>query len=258
MRRGHEKQLVKAAIVTVAGLSTRFSESVGRDVLKSVYHEDDPSETLLARLLGQVAPFVDKVVVVGGHRFDDLVAYVSNYIDGSISSKVDLVLNKRYADLGSGWSLTLGIDALEPEAPESILFVEGDLFLDNDALSSLVRNAGDAITVSPDPVEASKSVALYFDAAGTPHYVYDVSHGLLSIPEPFKSVRSSGQVWRFGDLDRLMGVSSRFVEGGGNGTNLEIVGPYFEESDASTLEIVPFVMWVNCNTVQDWIRAFYG
>lgn len=247
---------MKALVVTAAGASSRFSASLGRSALKCVYHEGDASQTLLARLLGQIGGAFDRIVIVGGFRYPDLERHVGRLSRDSGLGSVELVLNERFADLASGWSLHVGLRRLGPAGCDEVVFVEGDLFLDSASVGALALGSGDAVTVSPDPVLADRSVALYLDVDGRPRYAYDAGHGALRIEEPFLGVWSSGQAWRFGDCERLAFASRAFADAGGGGTNLDIVNPYFARCDPSALETVVFREWLNCNTVDDWRRAF--
>ena len=58
---------MKVLIITVAGMSTRFSQSVGAPCLKCLYHEGRAKDSLLYRMLHQDGKF-DRYVIVGGVR----------------------------------------------------------------------------------------------------------------------------------------------------------------------------------------------
>lgn len=247
---------MRALVITVAGLSSRFGESLGRPALKCIYNEGDTADTLLARLLRQTEGLFDSTVVVGGYKFAELQRYFRECKIECSSADVLLVENPCYSELASGWSLYVGLETLAQFLPEEIVFVEGDLYLDDSGLFKLCTGSGDAVTTSPDAVIGNRSVALYCNADGRPCYAYSEAHGLLEICEPFSSIQSSGQAWRFGDVKRLLRKSRHFAKRGGVGTNLEIINPYFAECDPSHLDIINFKEWINCNTIQDWRRAF--
>ena len=67
---------MKAAIITVAGISSRFNEGVPEDKkeLKAIYTEGNEKDTLLYHLLLKCS-FADKIIIVGGYKFEDLNKY---------------------------------------------------------------------------------------------------------------------------------------------------------------------------------------
>ena len=75
MCRGDEK--MKILILTVAGLSTRFSESIGEPCLKCIFYRNSIKESLLYRMLHQKEAF-DKYVIVGGYMFEQLKTTLEN------------------------------------------------------------------------------------------------------------------------------------------------------------------------------------
>ena len=60
---------MRVLIVTVAGSSGRFSESLGYPCLKCLYHENGIKESLLYQMLHQDGDF-DCYVVVGGFQYE--------------------------------------------------------------------------------------------------------------------------------------------------------------------------------------------
>lgn len=244
---------MKAFVTTVAGLSTRFSRDLPEPALKCIYHEDRPEDTLLYRLLEMAAGY-DELVVVGGYQYDALQEYVRRVLPPGIRERVRLVYNEAYDRYGSGWSLYRGLRALEQSAPEQILFAEGDLFVDRRSMERICSCGKDAVAVNHEPIRADKSVALYFSVDGRPHYVYDTAHGTLSIPEPFKSIHNSGQIWNFADTGRLFALLRELPEEEHQKTNLKLIDPYFAGTPAGEVLLVPFDTWINCNTVQDFQR----
>lgn len=107
---------MKALIITVAGISSRFNEGVEdrRKALKAIYTTDLTSNTLLFHLLNQCR-YADRIIVVGGYRFEKLKSYMEREVSGDIRDKVVLIFNKHYMDLASGYSLYLASEeALKP------------------------------------------------------------------------------------------------------------------------------------------------
>ena len=74
---------MKILIVTIAGISSRFSESLGYDCLKCLYYENSFEESLLYRMLHQNEHF-DLYVLVGGFQYEKLEAAVKKHIYADI------------------------------------------------------------------------------------------------------------------------------------------------------------------------------
>ena len=101
---------MKILILTVAGMSTRFSESIGEPCLKCVFYRNNIKESLLYRMLHQNVAF-DKYVIVGGYMFEQLkITLEKDFTE--FQDKIILVRNERYSDFGSGYSLFLGLRAV--------------------------------------------------------------------------------------------------------------------------------------------------
>lgn len=247
---------MKALIITAAGLSSRFCRSLGKEELKSIYFDDDLGEqaTILYRILSMASDF-DSIIVVGGYRFEELAAYVQTAIPSDIQGRITLVHNDHYSDKGSCYSLCIGIDAL-PDSTSNVVFAEGDLCIDAKTFASVSASNRDVVTTTGLPVEANRSVALYFDASGKPRYAYDTEHGCLYIDEPFKCIYDSGQIWCFSNADRLKAIRAGLSEDQCASTNLELIGTYFRDLSREEIEIYQFVEWTNCNTVNDYRRVF--
>ena len=99
---------MKVLVITVAGSSTRFSKSIGKDCLKCIYTESSAEDTLLYRLVSMNDAY-DRFVIVGGFRYDELL----KFIDSSLvqyKDRISAVRNEKYAEYGSGYSLLLGLE----------------------------------------------------------------------------------------------------------------------------------------------------
>lgn len=247
---------MKALIITAAGTSSRFEESLGFPCLKCIYSEGDERKTLLYRVLSMAEDHFDKIVIVGGYRMDDLRSYVEDQLNGAWQQKMELIENPHFEDKGSGWSLYLGIQALRNEAIDSLVFVEGDLYFDEPSFDSIIDSAEDVITCNSLTIDAARSVAFYTDIAMHPHYVYDTSHGAIEINEPFTRIYDSGQVWAFKDFSRLLRLTDAMSASRHAGTNLELINEYFSDFSVDDLKIVRFKEWINCNRADDYRRAF--
>ena len=239
----------KSAIITLAGTSTRFSKSVGRECHKSLFRETPESGNLLEWQIGMLEENgFGKIILVGGYRYDELEAQVKNRF-----ADLDIVLvkNNHYQDWGSCYSLCLGVEALPDDAGQ-IVFLEGDLLFDKKTFALLVANPVDAITSTQTIVDARTSVAFYISDEGRLRYVYDSKHKCLTIGEPFVCVGNSGQVWQFSDAARLKASVAKLGEAEWRGTNLIPILNYFNGIDCNCISVYSFEAWFNCNTIADY------
>lgn len=239
----------RVAIVTLAGCSSRFSQSVGYECHKSLYKECERDQCLLDWQLSLLKRHdFDSIILVGGYQFEQLKSEVeSKYPDWPIM----LVKNDHYADWGSCYSLCLGIDAV-PKDATSVVFIEGDLLFDDTGFGTLVSVEDNAITATKSIVDARTSVAFYVSDKGRLGYVYDTKHTALRIDEPFVQVGNSGQVWQFADVERLRESSRRCTETQWRGTNLLPILDYYSGVDAKSIRVCMFDVWFNCNTISDY------
>ena len=246
---------MKIAIITVAGISSRFNKGIpeAEHVLKAVYYREDMRETLLYHLLVKCA-FADRIVVVGGYRFVDLERYCDalekHQGEPDIQGRLILVRNDHYEDLASGYSLYLGIDEALKSGATEILFAEGDLDVDDDSFRHVVRSENSVLTYNREPVYANKAVVLYQNAEGKYRYAFNSAHGLLSIDEPFSCLLNSGQIWKFTDIDALRKANEAFYNEQKDGTNLYIIRKYLDAGVPCSL--VGLERWTNCNTREDY------
>lgn len=244
---------MRILLLTVAGLSLRFSESVGKPCVKCLYYRDSFEESLLYRML-QRHTYFDKVVIVGGYQYSFLEETVKSRFS-DIKEKLVMINNEHYSDYGSGYSLYLGYKKAAELAFDELVFAEGDLFLDDKTFDIVCKTPRDIMTYNYQPIESNKAVAFYISADGKPHYIYDTKHDILEIKEPFKAVYNSGQVWKFTDADLLSKVYDSMSETDLRGTNLVPVNEYFQRIDSKAYELIGFKMWINCNTVSDFDRS---
>lgn len=235
----------KALIITVAGTSTRFNQSVGEDWLKCLYFEEDNKNCLLYRILERAVEF-EQIIIVGGYKYDVLVKYVGSLHD----ARIKLVYNEHFVDYGSGYSFYLGLKAVDTDVDE-ITFVEGDLYYDTDSFQRMQQSDGSVLCVNHELILSSKAVVLYFDINHRPHYIYDTSHKALQIDEPFEAIYNSGQMWKFSDAELMRDVVAKLFDKEQQGTNLIIIQNYLNRYQGE-LAIVPVETWYNCNTIIDY------
>lgn len=244
----------KEIVITVAGTSSRFSESIGRQQVKCIYNEGDYKKSLLYRLVTTYDNF-DDITIVGGYRIDELKGYIDTYLS-SYSNQIHIVYNPHFEDYGSGYSLYLGLKESFAHDPDEIVFAEGDLWLDRDSFLEVCNVDTNVITTNSETITAKKSVALYTDLEDRLHYIYDVKHGALQIDEPFNAIYNSGQVWKFTDIKRLREVIEGLSKKSLQGTNLEVINGYFSSLKAKDYSIIRFNRWINANTVSDYRKAW--
>ncbi len=244
---------MKVLVITVAGSSTRFSRSIGKECLKCIYTEGGIEDTLLYKLLSMNEGY-DRFIIVGGYRYDEL----KSVIDGSFGrykDRIVMVKNEKYVEYGSGYSLYLGLKEAMTLDPDEITFAEGDLALSGKDLKKVFDSDNDVITYNLRTIRSDESVVFYFDGNDRPKYVYDTNHKLLSIKEPFKSIYNSGQVWKFRDMGRLKRIVDGMDENGLKDTNLIFINNYFSALAHDEIELIALTKWVNCNTVSDYRRS---
>lgn len=244
---------MKSLIITVAGMSSRFNKDTKKDILKCLYYEDTPTNSLLSIQVHKCFDLVDEIVVVGGYKYEDLEAFIRHEMK-DVNHKMKLVYNDHYHDYGSGYSLLKGIEVASEKADE-IIFIEGDLFFDTESVKSIITSQKDVISVNNEPILSNKAVALYFDAGNYPHYIYDTSHSCLEIHEPFTAIYNSGQMWKFMNPQRVREICQFLTPEQEQGTNLEIIQKYFGAYKNSQLDIIKVCLWYNCNTVADYREA---
>lgn len=247
---------MKAAIITIAGVSSRFNEGLPETEKrhKAIYYERDRQDTLLYHLLEKCL-FADKIVIVVGYKQTDVIAYCQT-LPQEMQDKLLFVHNEHFSDLGSGYSLYLGIEELRQQAEQvgEVLFVEGDLDIDRESFQQVVESPQSVLTYSYEPIYANKAVVLYQDGEGRYHYAFNRSHGLLSIEEPVSLLLNSGQLWKFTDWDRLQKANERFWTECRGESNLGIIRFYVEPCAGEDFVLIPLRRWTNCNTREDYSK----
>lgn len=241
---------MKIAIITVAGVSSRFNKGITDEnkELKAVYYEDNPKNTLLYHLLLKCSN-ADRVVVVGGYKYETLKEYVFS-LEEEIKRKIDLVRNDHFDDLGSGYSLYLGLKQAFKYEISEVLFVEGDLDIDGESFHRVAKASGNILTYNNEPIYANKAVVLYKDESECYKYAFNSNHGLLTITQPFSCILNSGQLWKFTDIGLLRKANDIFYSKASEDTNLRIIQNYLDMG--VKVSLVPLKRWTNCNTRSDY------
>lgn len=244
---------MKTLIITVAGTATRFNRDTAEPTLKCLYENGGYMNTLLYQILDKAREY-DEYVIVGGYLIDKLAEFVEKSLF-EFKDRIKLVYNPEFSAFGSGYSLILGIQNSCPKSSE-ILFVEGDLYFDNDSFRKVKESDKAVFTVNHELITAKKAVVVYVNEKGCLNYLYDTSHSYLKIPEPFLAVYNSGQVWKFSDMNKLSDVLKELTPEQARGTNLEIIQGYFGNLTPEEYNMVTFETWHNCNTVKDYETVY--
>ncbi|MDE7003402.1 MAG: NTP transferase domain-containing protein [Oscillospiraceae bacterium] len=240
---------MRAFITTVAGQSTRFNQGCADPVLKCLYHTEKTPECILFRLLRQAAEAgCDRLIVVGGYRYQDLQRMVEEYHNSS----VELVYNPRWQDSGSMHSLYYGVLAAKGAA--ELLFCEGDVITDSESFRRLASAQEDSFAIAREPIFADRSVAAYQGPDGRLHYLFDTNHGALTFPPNVKAIFHSAQAWKISDGETFIRMNAQLTETERRGTNLVLIERYFRRHPMEQLNPITLEHWINCNTREDFAR----
>lgn len=241
---------MRIAIITIAGISSRFNEGIDEDkkVLKCLYTEKSKEDTLLYHLLKKCS-YADYVILVGGYKFEELTSFYKNELFYEFPNVI-IVENEKYADLGSGYSLYLGIRAAVEFCPDEIIFVEGDLDIDNASFKTIVEADKSVLTYTFEPIYANKAVVLFRDDRDNYRYAFNSNHGFLTIDSAFSCVLNSGQIWKFTEIEKLKNANDLFYKDSKSDTNLRIIQNYLDSG--VDVDIIPLTRWTNCNTREDY------
>lgn len=241
---------MRILLITVAGMSTRFSESVKETCLKCIYYRESIEESLLYKLLHQSDVF-DRYILVGGFMYEELEKSVKQHF-ADLKEKIILIKNDNYQTYGSGYSLYAGLKEALKLQFDQLVFAEGDLYFDHLSFEKIILSDKNVITYNKEPVLADKAVAFYYDQRDQIHYIYDTNHNMLEIKEPFSGIYNSGQVWKFAEQSKIMKVMEAMDEEDWKGTNLVFIQKYFESISRRNYELIGFDKWINCNTIMDF------
>lgn len=241
---------MKVLIITVAGASTRFSKSIGKECLKCIYFNNSYKDALLYKIIFKDSSF-NKYIIVGGYKFKELQAYTEKYLS-AVKDKIVLIKNKYFRDYGSGYSLYLGIKYAVKCGFDQLVFAEGDLWVDDKSFDNVSKSESDIITFNRESIDAQKSVVFYYDKECRVHYLYDTAHNCLHISEPFVSVYNSGQIWKFVNYKRVKDILGKMRLCDWYGTNLVFIQNYFGGRNKDSYELYELKEWYNCNTIVDY------
>ena len=197
---------------------------------------------------------MDKVILVGGYRYHTLERYVGQY-QRDFSFSIELVYNPYYKELGTGYTLKVGLEAClkEPHC-EEIVMIEGDLFFDKESFEHVKTSCQSVVTYNYRPIDSRKAVIAYINQENVLKYIFSTSHGAVEINEPFLEIYNSGQIWKFKKIDRVKQLMKELPKEIWRGTNLLFVEAYFAGVKEAEREMIALKIWENCNTRMDYLQ----
>lgn len=241
------------AIITVAGVSSRFNEGHEDKALKGIYFAGNPRKTILYSILGKCMD-CDRVILVGGYQYESLERYIQTY-QQEFPFRIEMVYNSFYEAYGSGYSLRKGLEkCLAGGELSDIILIEGDLCFDKESFERVKKSKQSCVTYNHQPIYSNKAVAAYVNEEEQIKYVFNATHGLLEITEPFSMLMNSGQIWKFADVDRVRLLMQEMTREEWQGTNLVFVEKYFAGIPRGKREILALEEWENCNTRYDYTQ----
>lgn len=253
---------MKDIVITCAGGSVRFSNSVKCLAHKSIYKAKNQVRCLLEWQIDTAlsSKNVNNIIVV--------VGFLNNWIEEFIKSsypnneRITIINNEKWSTTGSNLSMCLGLLACKNTKADSILCVEGDLYASNfkelieypstkgfrsttNGHSTVVSNVDVLGIISKE----NKSFKTYFE--------YSRDHSVFSKIDYEKVVMlfPSGQMWEIAtdkiDFDKVSKSAEMFPEK----TNLEVLQLF--SINSMLIELTPFPLkdWINCNTISELLKC---
>lgn len=243
---------MKTAIIAVAGVSSRFNENESEPVLKGIYTETDYRKTLLYSILRKCKGY-DKVVLVGGYQYEQLEKYVSD-CKGEFPFQIQLIYNPYYRELGTGYTLKIGLEQCLREKCSEITVIEGDLFFDEESFDRIKTARRNVATYNDKTIYSNKAVIAYVNQEKKLKYVFSTNHGAVEIKEPFLEIYNSGQIWKFTNTELVEKLLADLPKEAWEGTNLKFIEAYFSKIKEDEREMLPLKIWENCNTRLDYLK----
>lgn len=241
---------MKVLIIPVAGQASRFQKGLRQPALKCLYTTGGIENCILYHQLS-CADCFDKVIIVGGFLFD-ILSRVLEIEDFPNKDKIQLVKNEHYLEYGTMYSFSVGLKACQMYHPSEVVLMEGDLLFAPESFHKLDTVSGSAVTINREPIDASKAVVFYVGQKNKIRYLYDTTHELLEVPEPFRMIFNSAQIWKFHDWERLEQLHKNLTQQELAHTNLVLIQKYFDAFSFDEISCVCMRGWMNCNTVQDF------
>ncbi len=124
------------AVILAAGMGTRLQREE-RHLPKPLVNIGN--ETFLDRLTRQLSPYVDNIVIVGGHGYE----YLTQWAEGK---DIVTIMNPEYENTGNSLSALLGL-MMVPEG-EDVILTDGDVIIKDIYVEKLAAWGGSAFLVS--------------------------------------------------------------------------------------------------------------
>ena len=83
---------MRAAIITIAGISSRFNQGIPEEKhrLKAIYYEEREQDTLLYHMVERLCD-IDRIILVAGYRHKELKEYINAVFPSSIKEKISIL-----------------------------------------------------------------------------------------------------------------------------------------------------------------------
>lgn len=259
---------MKDVIITLAGASSRFSRSVGKPAHKSIYGTND--KCLLFKMLDQIkhSKNVKNVIIVTGYQHDEVTSMIHAWnndknpeLDGFSQMNIFITYNPNWDETGSNESMLWGLllwNTLGKLKGESLVCIEGDLSVSNleELLNAKVPTISRVTSNAQTILDASRDVLCCIFPDGIVEWVYDREHKAFPISEQYAKIFASGQIWEFNTNSERFTEEMKHltdyikVKDICNQTNLDIISRLTFDPEIFVLED-----WVNCNTIDDLVKA---
>lgn len=251
---------MKDIVITCAGGSTRFSNSVNAQAHKSIYKADGQVRCLLEWQIDTAlsSENVNKIIVVVGFLHTQVEEFIKSKYPNN--DRIVIVDNKQWSSTGSNLSMCLGLLACKDTKAHSILCVEGDLYASNfkeliEAKSTgsfcATTNGHSTIDSNVDVLGIVSKTSVGFQTS----FEYSRNHSAFDYIYFYDVVTlfPSGQMWEIAtpniDFDKVAKSAELFP----NETNLEILQHFsFRRSPMAPFELKD---WINCNTITELLKC---
>ena len=141
---------MKSLIITVAGMSSRFNKDTEEDVLKCLYYEGTPANSLLSIQVHKCFDLVEEIIVVGGYKYDDLeFVFVNDCTPDNSIDILKIIVEEKYPALLSRvkiinheknrGSAAARNTLLDNATGEFVCWVDADDWLDKDTVAKFVH-----------------------------------------------------------------------------------------------------------------------
>lgn len=251
---------MKNVVITCAGGSTRFSNSVNAPVHKSIYKAKDQVRCLLEWQIDTAlsSKNVNKIIVVVGFQNTQVEDFVKSTYGND--ERIVIVNNELWSTTGSNLSMCLGLLACKNTKADSILCVEGDLYASNfrDLIDTPSTTSFLSTTNGHSTIDSNVDVLGIISKTSTgfqTSFEYSTNHSVFENINFYNAVTlfPSGQMWELATEKINFDIVAKSAEIFPNKTNLEVL----QHFSYSELPMIPFILtdWINCNTITELIKC---